>query len=130
MNETERWVAVLHGYDWMVEREGKDDDADATEHFIADCGAGDDVEAIVKGIVADHNACLGIKNSETTVPELVAVLRELLVANRIPDPPGGYIYTLIDADSDEGHAAIARGRAVLARTGKKPAASSAGRAGT
>lgn len=101
MSEPERWVAVLHGYDWIVETEGKEDD----ENFVADCGSGDEAKAHAKRIVADHNGCLGIKDSETTVPELVDVCSKLIV-------------TLNErARYQEDDELVAEARAILGKTG-------------
>lgn len=99
MSESERWVAVLHGCDWIVEREGDDDDADATEYFIADCGADDEAEALAKSIVSDHNGCLSIEDSEATVPELVAALRDLCSATP---------FLIRKAATDRAHAILAK----------------------
>lgn len=59
------------------------------------------------GIVADHNACLGIEDPETTVPELVAVLTKLLRWT-------GELK--VDCDRAPG---ILEAQAVLAKTGKR-----------
>lgn len=57
-------------------------------------------------ILSDHNACLGIEEPETTVPELVAVCDKLIV-------------TLAErAQYQEDDELVAKARAVLAKTGK------------
>lgn len=66
MSITSEWFAERDGYDWFVKAEG----AVNGENVVAYCGADGD-EAYAKRIVADHNACLGIVDPETTVPKLV-----------------------------------------------------------
>lgn len=108
MSKPEHWRVEKHGYNWIVVSEGKPED----ENFIADCGeVDDDGEAHANSIVSDHNGCLGIKDSETTVPELVAALEDLRGEQN--GPP------LLKYEV-QWQAACDRADAALAKTGKKP----------
>lgn len=69
-------------------------------------------------IVSDHNACLGIEDPETTVPELVAVIGKLIDAF---DEASQYKNTVLRSKHGDDEL-LAEARAVLAKTGK-PAAS-------
>lgn len=69
-------------------------------------------------IVADHNACLDFEDPETTVPELVAL------AKRVSDTCSWGVRC-----SKTDPCLSCAGHAVLAKTGKKPAASSGDSAG-
>lgn len=71
MSESERWFVEVDGYDSLVKMETAIDG----QHFVADCGAGDLAALHANRIVADHNGCIDIKESESTVPELVAVCK-------------------------------------------------------
>jgi len=72
MSESKRWQLIFDRSDWLVVEEGTPYSSPFIGPVIADCGKS---ESHANSIVSDHNACIGIEEPETTVPELVAACK-------------------------------------------------------